>query len=81
MSEFGVGADVQQIPLLALVMITVLLWVRPTPVIPGIPVNFLKAATSDVHAQQSVLTLSANSRPLAQAKNTVGQNMCAAHPS
>jgi hypothetical protein len=34
--------------------------VRPTPVIPGIPVNFLKAATVAVHAHQSVFTLSAN---------------------
>jgi hypothetical protein len=36
---------------------------RPTPVIPGIPVNFLKAAELAVHAQQYVLTLSARKSP------------------
>jgi hypothetical protein len=34
---------------------------RPTPVIPGIPVNFLKAAFPVVPIRQSVLTLSVNS--------------------
>jgi hypothetical protein len=36
---------------------------RPTPVIPGIPVDFRVAATSDVPVLQDVLTLSARKRP------------------
>ena len=39
---------------------------RPEVVIPGFQMYFRFAATSDVPVLQSVLTLSANSRPLSQ---------------